>query len=145
MSNPARSRLVMLAVLLCLGGICCTSFTGPDDITEFKNVTITYERVLPVPLPDATGQPALSSKFTHGSDVWDETTVMTAIDENTFSLGLGIRTETATALHVVDPKYPDWVCQRLFVEAADVQRQEIPAAQLYGQVAFVLGNDGKVR
>jgi hypothetical protein len=145
MSDPTRSRLAILAVLLCFGGIRCTSFTGPDDITEFKNVTITYERVLPVPLPEGTGQPTLSSKFSHGSDVWDETAAMTTVDENTFSVGIGIRTETTIGVHVVDPKYPDWVCRRLFVEAADVQRQEIPAAQLYGQVAFVLGNDGKIR
>jgi hypothetical protein len=91
------------------------------------------------------GQPSLHYLFYHGGETQEGTVAMIFIDENTFSIGIGIRTETPIAVYVIDPKYTDWVSRSLYVEAPDVTRQAIPAAGLYGQAAFILGNDGIVR
>jgi hypothetical protein len=141
-----RTRLLPPLLLVALGVLSsgCSNPTGPEDITQFKAVIIVYERVLPAPNPGGIGQPVLSWLYDHGGLQQGEPT-MTTIDVNTFSAAVNIRTETQVALHVVDPQYPDWVCRRLFVEAVDVARQEIAAAELYGQIAFILGNDGIVR
>lgn len=142
-----RTVLLLPLFLGALGAlfIGCSDPTGPEDITQFKTVTIIYERVLPAPNPGGIGQPVLSWLYYYGGGAQQGEPTMTTIDENTFSAAVNIRTETQVALHVVDPQYPDWVCQRLFVEAADVARQEIASAELYGQIAFILGNDGIVR
>jgi len=141
-----RTRLLLPLLLagLCVLGPRCSDPTGPEDITEYKSVTIRYERALPIPDPGAVGQPVLSWLYYHGGEVQQGDSAMTSIEENTFSVEVGIRTETQVALHVIDPQYPDWVCRRLFLEALDVARQEIAAGALYGQVAFILRNDGRV-
>jgi hypothetical protein len=140
-----RSLLPPLLAVLCVLGPRCSNPAGPEDITEFKAVTIIYERVPPIPDPGGVGQPVLSWLYYHGGEAQQGSPSMTTIDETTFSADVGIRTETQVALHVVDPQYPDWVCRRLYVEAVDVARQEIPADELYGQVAFILGNDRIIR
>ncbi len=139
-----RSLLPLFLAGLCVSGPRCSNPTGPEDITEFKSVTIRYERVLPAPDPGAVGQPVLSWLYYHGGEAQQGDSAMASLDENTFSVEVGIRTETQVALHIVDPRYPDWVCRRLFVEALDVVRQEIAAGALYGQVAFILRNDGQL-
>jgi hypothetical protein len=141
-----RTRLLLPLFLVALGVLSqgCSNPTGPEDITQFKAVTIVYERVLPAPDPGGVGQPVLSWLYYYGGSQQGEPP-MTTVDVTTFTAAVNIRTETQVALHVVDPQYPDWVCRRLFVEAADVARQEIASADLYGQVAFILGNDGIVR
>lgn len=140
------TRLLPPLLLVILGVLfqACASPTGPEDITQFKAVTIVYERVLPAPDPGGVGQPVLSWLYYYGGTQQGEPP-MTTVGADTFSVAVNIRTETQVALHVVDPQYPDWVCRRLFVEAADVPRQEIASAELYGQIAFILGNDGIVR
>lgn len=142
-----RTRLVLLPFLvaLCVLSPGCSDPTGPEDITDFKAVTVIYERVLPAPDPGGIGQPILSWLYYYGGGAQQGEPTMTTAGENTFSAAVNIRTETQVALHVVDPQYPDWVCRRLFVEAADIARQEIASAELYGQIAFILGNDGIVR
>ena len=143
----ARSRtfLPLLLGALFVLSFRCSNPTGPEDITQFKAVAIVYERVLPAPVPGGVGQPVLSWLYYYGGEPQQGTPAMTPVDENMFSAAVNIRTETQVALHVVDPQYPDWVCRRLFVEAADVARQEVPADGLYGQVGFILGNDGIVQ
>jgi hypothetical protein len=141
----ARFWTPLLLAVLCVLGPSCSDPTGPEDITQFKAVAILYERVLPAPVPGGVGQPVLSWLYYYGGEPQQGTPAMTPVDENMFSAAVNIRTETQVALHVVDPQYPDWVCRRLFVEAADVARQEVPADGLYGQVGFILGNDGIVR
>ena len=140
-----RFLLPLLLAVLCVLGPRCSNPTGPEDITQFKAITIIYERVLPAPDPGGAGQPVLSWLYLHGGETQQGEPSMTTIDVNAFSAAVNIRTETQVAVHVVDPRYPDWVCRRLFVEAVDVARQEIASAELYGQVAFILGNDGIVR
>jgi len=144
MGPNVRTRVALSILLgtLCLALFHCTDPTGAEDVTEFKTITIRYERVLPTPDPGGLGQPVLSWLYYYGGEAQQGSPAMATVAENTFSVGVGIRTETPIALHVVDPQYPDWVRRRLFVEGADVQRQEIPAADLYGQVSFILGNDG---
>lgn len=141
----ARAPLLLLVVFLGTFISRCSNPTGPEDITQFKAVTIIYERVPPAPDPGGAGQPVLSWLYYHGGEAQQGTPSMTTIDVNAFSASVNIRTETQVGLHVVDPQYPDWVCRRLFVEAVDVARQEIASAELYGQLAFILGNDGIVR
>ncbi len=143
MPKTRLSLPLLLAVLSALA-TGCSNPTGPEDITEFKAATIVYERVPPIPDPGGVGQPVLSWLYYYGGEPQQGSPAMTATAENTFSVGVNIRTETPVGLHVVDPRYPDWVCRRLFVEAPDVARQEIAAAGLYGQVSFILRNDGVV-
>lgn len=142
-----RTRLLPSLILVALGVLSsgCSDPAGPEDITQFKAVTIVYERVLPPSNPGGIGQPILSWLYYYGGGAQQGEPTMTTIDENTFSAAVNIRTETPVALHVVDPQYLDWVCERLFVEAADVARQEIVAEGVIGQIAFILGNDGIVR
>ncbi|GEM_PF-6445842 len=141
-----RSPLLFLLMFgVALAASSCSTPTGPVDLTEYESVTIRYERVLPAPIPGGVGQPSLHYLFYHGGETQEGTVAMTSLDENTFSIGIGIRTETPIAVYVLDPKYTDWVSRSLFVEALDVTRQAIPAAGLYGQAAFILGNDGIVR
>jgi hypothetical protein len=143
--DPKRFTGSILALGVALAAASCSTPTGPADLTEYKSVTIRYERVLPAPIPGGVGQPSLHYLYYHGGETQEGTVAMISIDENTFSVVIGIRTETQIGVYVVDPKYADWVCQSLFVEALDVTRQAIPAAGLYGQTAFILGNDGIVR
>jgi len=140
-----RASLPLIFFALCAIGSRCSDPAGPEDITQFKAATIIYDRVLPAPDPGGVGQPVLSWLYYHGGETQQGSPAMTAVDANTFSAAVNIRTETQVALHVVDPQYTDWVCRRLFVEAADVPRQEIASAELYGQIAVILGNDGIVR
>lgn len=143
--TPARMIRSVLALGLAWAGICCANPTGPVDVTEYKSVTIRYERVLPAPIPGGIGQPSLHYLFYHGGETQEGTVAMTSLDGDIFSVGIGIRTETPIAVYVIDPRYTDWVSRSLFVEALDVTRQAVPAAGLYGQAAFILGNDGILR
>jgi hypothetical protein len=146
MKNLKTILIVFAIIAMTVILVNCQGAVGVDITPHPKDVTIWYERVLPAPYPDATAKPIFVWSYYGDGQPHAGFTTLKPVGENTFSCEVRIMTEAKITVCVVDPKYGgEWVCKRLFVEAPDVDKQEVPAETLQGQVAFILGNDGKVR